>query len=169
MQPLTSILRLCSWLVLAVAILLCVAASLWYMSGGRLLLVQSSSMQPQLSPRDVVLLRPTPPDQVKPGQVISFYSPNKGGQIISHRVIAVQKSGSFVTKGDNRPDQDLPVPASKLIGRVMAVAPGLGTIIRWFKSGYGLTIIYVILSCLLSINVGRFLALSGQGYELHSR
>ena len=108
-------------------------------------------------------------DQAQRGQVISYHSFSKPREIISHRVVAIQPNGAIITKGDNRPDNDLPVPAPAVIGKVVAVAPGMGNLMRWLKSGYGLTLLYVAASCLLSINIGRFLAKSGQAYELHGR
>lgn len=169
MQLLTSGLRVFSWLTLGAALFLLAAVGLWYASGGRLLIVQSSSMTPKFSPADVVLIRPVQAANIVPGQVVSYYNPNKLGQIISHRVVSKGPKNTFVTKGDNRPDKDLPVPESKLIGRVVAVAPGLGGLLRLLKSGYGIMTMYLLLSVVLSINVGRFIARSNPSYELYGQ
>ncbi len=128
--------------------------------GYRLLVVQSGSMEPSIGVSSIVLTKPTS-DFVSPvnepmfsnGDVITF---KNGSSLVSHRAVAVKKeSGQFLyqTKGDanKSPDSSL-VAEKKVVGKVIAIAPGVGRLVNFAKTpiGYFLMILipslYVIIS-----------------------
>jgi signal peptidase I len=107
--------------------------------GVRVLSVQSGSMVPVFSKGDAVVARQVPLGVLRPGEVISYKSPNDPSVTISHRLITIDtKSGLLTTKGDSLPTSDPPIPASAVIGRVGYVVPGFGYILDWLHTPLGL-------------------------------
>lgn len=102
-------------------------AGRWFITGGQVLAVQTGSMRPVIQPGDAVLVRPTSPQSIKVGSVVTYRLPTDPMVFVTHRVIAVQKQ-RFITRGDAENQTDPPVHRSQLVGQVQAVAPQLG---RW--------------------------------------
>jgi len=93
-------------------------------SSGRLeqTVVNGNSMSPALKDGDWVRIRKT--DKINLGDVILFS--RSGGRFL-HRVVRIRKKEKgifYVTKGDNSPHLDLPVPASAVEGKVIMVERG---------------------------------------------
>ncbi len=62
-----------------------------------------------------------------PGDVVVFRAPD--GRLLAHRLLGFRLYAgalALVTRGDSCPVHDAPVPLSHVLGRVAAVAPGLG-------------------------------------------
>lgn len=81
-----------------------------------------TSMYPVLTAGDVVFMEGMPPEEIKVGDVIAFYKPYGGEDLIIHRVVSIIKdeSGSvyFRTKGDfNWREDPYLVPAGNVVGR----------------------------------------------------
>jgi signal peptidase len=68
--------------------------------------ILTGSMKPAIDPGDVVILRKADPSDVKVGDVIQYW---RGDVFIIHRVINIEATGEFQTKGDNNisPDSNL--------------------------------------------------------------
>ena len=139
-------LRLGSWIVLAGAIVV-VTAWLVVTAGPRLVgwqstVVLSGSMEPALGVGDMAFIeRGSNPSEVRPGDIITFRSPDDPSRQISHRVVEVVNDGSglrFQTKGDSnkQTDQQL-IPAKDLVGKVRFHLPYLGYIGDWLRGRYG--------------------------------
>lgn len=90
--------------------------------------VETGSMEPALHKTDAVLVWPTKSNNVKPGQVISVFCP-AAGTTITHRLRTVTAAGDLVTKGDANSQADAPTSPKYLKGRVVAVFPGLGSLL----------------------------------------
>jgi len=102
--------------------------------------VLSGSMEPQLNVGGVVVTRPIEADEIKAGDIITFYSP-LGGQLISHRIVGVEdgSSPSFRTKGDANEDADsFVLPAENVVGKVCFHLPYFGYATQYIKTPLGL-------------------------------
>ena len=95
-----------------------------------LLSVQSGSMVPTLNVGDLIVVQGTPATEIKVHDIIVFHEPGIPSTLIVHRVIEVlNESGEllFRTKGDHNPGPDpWEVPASGLVGKVIASYAGIG-------------------------------------------
>jgi len=93
--------------------------------------VESNSMVPTFYKGDLLVLIGTPPEELKPGDIIVF-SPDPGSTPIVHRVIYINPDGTFQTKGDANPHQlpfEKSVRPESIHGKVIAIIPFLG----WVK------------------------------------
>ncbi|HEX9229631.1 MAG TPA: signal peptidase I [Arthrobacter sp.] len=85
-------------------------------------IVLSGSMEPSLKAGDVVVARPVTRDQtvdgtIKPGHVLLAESPTSTGTLFTHRVVARNLDGDFVTRGDaNAAPDPAPLPAGAVKG-----------------------------------------------------
>ena len=135
---------------LAVAFLLALALmpNLW---GWSSMVVTSGSMEPALSPGDVVLVEPRDADALEPMDIITFRADD--GSKVSHRIIdkGVDATGtSFVTKGDANEDPDGDVVDSRnVMGQVHFSVPRVGYLIAWARTPIGL----ILLACGLAFVV----------------
>lgn len=106
------------------------------MAGYSLLRVLTKSMEPTIPVDSLLVVRQTPPEQLQPGDIISFYSPDPdlGGMVNTHRITGVEQQGAafqFTTRGDaNQLDDKFPVSGEAVIGRVVFISPWLGTLLR---------------------------------------
>jgi signal peptidase I len=120
-------------LCLIAVVLLCVVAGAAL--GYRPLVIKSGSMTPTIGVGSVVLSDSVHPLEVRPGTIVTFRDPAIGQQLVTHRVVRVQRTGQtveFVTKGDaNHTTEHWTVPASGSIGREVLVIPAVG---RWLTT-----------------------------------
>lgn len=126
----------------ALLVLLLVAAVLTFLAprfGWRVDTVFSGSMEPELKVGGVVVTRPVEPEEIKVGDILTFYSP-LGEQLTSHRVIAVEQGSSlhFSTKGDaNEAPDPFVVPAQNVVGKICFHMPYLGYFSQAVKTRLG--------------------------------
>lgn len=109
--------------------------------GYSFLTVHTQSMEPAIPAGSVVVTKRTAADELKPRDIISFYStdPEIEGIPNTHRIVAVDKDDNgktyFVTKGDNSVIADkYAVYPEKVIGRVLGSVRYLGKVISLFKN-----------------------------------
>lgn len=94
--------------------------------------VMTGSMEPEIREDSLLVVKKTPPEDIAPGDVISFFSPDPmlEGAVNTHRVVRVEKENGrtqFITKGDANVIEDTyPTDASALVGRVVFQSYGLG-------------------------------------------
>lgn len=99
---------------------------------------------------DLIFVKTVKPEEVKKGDVISFFDPQGNGtSITSHRVIEVLKENgeiSFKTKGDNNNTEDkLPVPAKNLAGVYTGFKiVGAGRVAMFMQTPWGLIVCVVV-------------------------
>jgi signal peptidase len=90
----------------------------------------SGSMEPAISPGDVVIDEQIAPTEARRGDVVTFRDPEDQGKLLTHRVVGVRRDGShlwFVTKGDaNNTRERWRVAADGEIGRVLYTVPWVG-------------------------------------------
>ena len=125
--------------VLAVYFLaLIVSATLWYFALGTLVVsrgaalvshwqvttIATGSMNPALSPGDLVAYAPIDVAELRTGDIIVFDNPASPGSTLVHRLVGFNGDGTFATKGDANPHNDsTPVPAEAVRGIVKMVSP----------------------------------------------
>ena len=126
-----------------VIILLMTAAALTFLAprfGWSVDTVFSGSMEPELKVGAVVITRPVDAEEIKVGDILTFYSP-LSEQLTSHRVIAVEQGSSlhFSTKGDANKDADpFTLPPENVVGKVCFHIPYFGYVAQFVKTPLGL-------------------------------
>jgi len=85
---------------------------------------RGASMLPTIFPGDILLVSRQPADGVRCGHVVLA---SRDGRFYAHRVIRKEAENgcySLITRGDALPEEDPPVPAHDLLGRVTAIIRG---------------------------------------------
>jgi signal peptidase I len=94
------------------------------------LTVLTGSMQPALSPGDLVVVRPMPADDIRVGDVITFQPVSDDPTLVTHRVVGVTLGSAgvagFTTQGDDNNAADAPIVADQVKGRVVYSVPLVG-------------------------------------------
>jgi signal peptidase len=88
-------------------------------------------MEPALPPGTMIVVRPTDPDEIRPGAVLTYQLRSGEPALVTHRVVQRQRLADgttvFVTKGDAnaQPDAD-PVREVQITGTVWYAIPCVG-------------------------------------------
>ena len=88
--------------------------------GKSVLKVVTGSMEPSIHVGDYIVVEKTATDELTVGDIISFYSDQEDvqGNIVTHRIAAINADGSFETKGDANTVVDrVPADPEKLVGK----------------------------------------------------
>lgn len=97
----------------------------WY----RVLAVRGGSMQPTISPGDLIVIT-RPPDDVEEGMILTL---QVDGAVVTHRVVAVRHDGTFVTQGDaNDSRDDFSANQVRIVGVYRFMIPWLGNLVDLF-------------------------------------
>ncbi|GGL05199.1 signal peptidase [Curtobacterium luteum] len=98
--------------------------------------VMTGSMAPRLAPGDVVVSRPVPPDEVRPGRILLADDPDVSGHLRMHRFVEEGPGGSIVTKGDANPQADsTPLERSAVHGVAFLRIPFIAAPVTWLHDG----------------------------------
>lgn len=101
----------------------------------------SGSMEPVISPGDVVMDEQIAPWEAKVGDIVTFRDPQEESKLLTHRVVSIHDEGSslrFVTQGDaNNTQEHWRVPATGQIGRVMYIVPWVGHVAVFARTKLG--------------------------------
>jgi signal peptidase len=114
--------------VVALAVALVVVPKV---TGSTPLTVLTSSMEPSLPPGTLLVVRPTPVEEIRVGDVMTYQIESGRPEVISHRVTEIVSSSdgttSFITKGDNNdaPDDEAVLPV-QVKGTLWYSVPLLG-------------------------------------------
>ncbi len=138
-------LRLSATLISSMVLFAAVAVFLFLAVGPRLLGYQTStmltgSMAPLINPGDVVVTVPTPVNQIRAGDVITYHIPVEDRRVETHRVTELTAntggSVSVQTKGDanNGPDPWVATFEGETVDVHVATIPHLGSVIRHLRS-----------------------------------
>lgn len=99
-----------------VVALLGISVILPALGGGTAYTILTGSMKPSMPPGTVVVVRPTPVDQIRTGDVITYQIESGESTVATHRVISVQTTldgkTQLITQGDanNAPDPNPVLP-----------------------------------------------------------
>ncbi|WP_228516649.1 signal peptidase I [Curtobacterium flaccumfaciens] len=127
------VLGLSTGLLLLVAALAVVLIVVPKATGSMPLTVLTQSMEPTLPPGTLLVVRPTPIDDIRVGDVVTYQIVSGQPAVVSHRVISVSSSSNgertFVLKGDNNAEADpAPVTAVQIRGVVWYSVPEIGIV-----------------------------------------
>ncbi len=110
--------------------------------GFSFLQVQTGSMEPELPVGTIVVVKETDFNELKKGDIISFYSTDKeiAHKVVTHRIVGISYNmkgfPSFTTKGDANSTEDRePVSNVMVIGKVIYnVGKASGSVISVLKN-----------------------------------
>ena len=106
----------------------------WLFLGWSPTLVTSGSMQPLVSPGDVVMIRPVHADELTPNTVVLYDRPDTGR--VLHRIVERLPDGSFITRGDaNTSDDSGFLHADQVVGSAVLAVPWIGRPSLWLAQG----------------------------------
>jgi len=95
-------------------------------------IVISGSMLPTLQIGDILIIRDQESYQVN--DIVTFRGETK---LITHRVVAIENN-EYVTKGDFNNTNDDPIPASAVKGKVVGRIHGIGKIVFFLRTPFGI-------------------------------
>ena len=100
--------------------------------GCSVMVIKTGSMYPELKPDDLIIIKTQ--KQYKVNDIITF---EDGNSFTTHRIIEITEDG-FTTQGDNgnSPDPN-PVTLDKVEGKVVGKVGGVGKIVKFVTSIYG--------------------------------
>ncbi len=130
--------KIFSWLVSAVLVLVVAALGFIYFSPGySLLLVRSESMRPAINMGDLIVTVPVNGPingEVKPGTIVTYQLSQES---VTHRVLSVDGE-TIVTKGDAAEDPDSwPVTLSDVVGIYLFKIPYIGYVTSFVQTKFG--------------------------------
>ena len=100
--------------------------------------IQTGSMSPALPVGSEAILRPARARDLRPGDVIAFHKPSGSGELVTHRILSVERYRGervFVTKGDANAVPDAwRVRAEGAGWRVVASVPYAGYVVESLRS-----------------------------------
>ncbi|MGN8051277.1 S24/S26 family peptidase [Curtobacterium sp. 22159] len=109
--------------------------------------VMTGSMEPRLTPGDVVVSRPVPSDELRTGKILLADDPDQPGHLRMHRYVADGTHGTIVTKGDANPQRDsTPVERSAVHGVAFLRVPFVGTPVLWLRDGAWVQVATLVLA-----------------------
>ncbi len=125
--------------------------------------VESNSMVPTFYKGDILILKGISKEDVKVGDIVVF-SPYKGATPVVHRIIKINKDGTFQTKGDANSGQ-LPfekrIKFEQIHGKVIFIIPYLG----WIKLGFTEYIMPNFVWVFLALVITGFIYFAGKRCE----
>jgi signal peptidase len=123
--------------ILAATAVLLVAALVAWLSGFEPLVERSGSMRPLLAPGDLLISQTVSPAQLHAGDVVSFVDPTRHDELVTHRVVSIQRTGQelkFVTRGDaNAAPESWTAASTGHLRRMVAHVPLLGYASAWLS------------------------------------
>lgn len=129
--------------------------------------ITTGSMAPAYKTDELLLVKQTNPEEIKEGDVISFYStdPALDGAVNTHRVMEIEKDGDhwfYTTKGDaNNVVDAYTVDSEYLIGKVIGSSLMLGKLARLVSNPLiFIPIILLPLAVILITNLARTVSLA---------
>lgn len=103
------------------------------------LIVQSGSMETEIMTGDVVFVKQTDVDSLKPQDIIAFKT---GDVVVTHRIVEVLSDGNgekrFITKGDANNTQDDPISASQVVGVYVSRIAKIGDLAMFMQTPVGM-------------------------------
>jgi hypothetical protein len=103
---------------------LALAAEMLRRCGNLQMKVWGASMLPSLWPGDLLTIQSAAHDEVVPGDIVLVV---RDDRFFVHRLVETRRDAeclTWITRGDGMPNNDPPVAASELLGRVTGVSRG---------------------------------------------
>jgi len=131
--------------------------------------VMTGSMEPRLTPGDVVVSRPVSAGEVKTGKILLADDPDQPGHLRMHRYVEDGPRGTLITKGDANPQQDsTPIEQSAVHGVAFLRVPFVGAPVLWIRQGewaktgmLALGLFAVLALCTIDGSLRRLVAADG--------
>jgi signal peptidase I len=100
-------------------------------TGSQTYTVLTSSMAPKYAPGTFLVVKPTPFEELRTGDIITYQATSNSPVVVTHRITSViasqQGQRLLVTKGDNNSVEDeLPVQEAQVRGKLFYAVPGVG-------------------------------------------
>lgn len=117
--------------------------------GLHMAVVLSGSMEPAISPNDLILVRDQEDYQV--GDIVMYQTK---GLPVTHRIVAQMETG-IVTQGDANDTADDAILQSQIIGKVIFVIPAVGAVMEALQTPLGMLCLVVLLLLLIVLPARR--------------
>ncbi len=118
-------------------------------------IVLTGSMEPALPVGSLIVLTQVAADEVRVGDVITVTTPDRPGDPLTHRVVAIETTdggGVFVTRGDaNQLDDGWRVPAVGTGWRYAFGLPWIGYLLGIVRSQFGRMLLFLVPSAALGV------------------
>lgn len=106
------------------------------LTGSQSYSVLTNSMKPHYAPGTFLVVKPTPFNSLKIGDVVTYQIDSGRPEVITHRVLSVgaDQDGhrTLITKGDNNAvADDAPVTEVQVRGKLMYAVPYVGFVANW--------------------------------------
>ncbi|MGB3885378.1 signal peptidase I [Gordonia sp. (in: high G+C Gram-positive bacteria)] len=130
--PIWWIKTIASYTLLAVAVaLLAVLVVIPRLTGSTAYTVLTGSMQPTYPPGTLIVVKPTPGENLAAGDVITFQPKSGDPSVVTHRIVSIVYDAKgvqkFITKGDaNNVTDETQLVAEQIRGRLIYSVPYLG-------------------------------------------
>lgn len=146
--------RIFSYLLLIAAVVMALGCAAVLLLGMKLYCVQTGSMDPTYPVGTLIVVRPTDPDSIQAGDVITYVV--SSDTVVTHRVLEADRDQrSFTTKGDNNNVADFdPVRYENVLGKVELGIPYIGLLVLALRTRFGMIMIGVVIVTMI---VGRIL------------
>jgi signal peptidase I len=139
-----------------VAVVLTVVPTVFERLGVESVVITSGSMGPSVRRGDVLLFTPAAHTLLSRGDIAIFRDPTRPG-LVTHRIVGVDETGRFVTKGDANPTADsTPLDQDQMVGAGVLVIPVVGIPRVWVADGDWLRLVGLGLMISLSVWASRF-------------
>lgn len=119
--------------------------------------VLSGSMAPEINVDDMVIIRRQSSYEVS--DIVMYEGETS---LITHRIVE-KTDGAYVTRGDANNADDPPVPAERVVGKVVAVIPKAGKLVVFLQSPLGMLLLVLTGAAILLLPARRKTAPSDEG------
>lgn len=115
-------------------------------------LVTSGSMEPLVTPGDVVMVRPVTPEELVPNTVVLYDRPETGR--VLHRILERLPDGTFRTAGDANASPDSAfVHVEDIQGAAVIAVPWVGRPSLWLHEGRTLAVVATGVGLLVALRL----------------
>ncbi len=146
---------------------------LWKAKDLKIYSLADNNVSPYLKRGDLVIAAKTPPQKIKPGDIISYLNPRDAHTVIIRRVAQTDiRRGLLVTATTNQPPSFEVVPLKSIIGKKTGALPKMGYLLEAIRQPAGLILFIYIPALWIAIREGRRLTrrrLGGRVYRAAGR
>ena len=118
--------------------------------------ITSGSMMPTLRIGDVVIAVDHGGAEIAPDTIVVYEDPRKH-DLVTHRVVATNPDGSYITKGDvNGTPDPQPIPATDIVGKARWIVPFAGLPRVWVAQRQWIPLLLMMAATALALWLSRF-------------